>query len=408
MASHGRTIAALCAAEILSLSAFAMFPALQPVLRAEWRLSNTAAGTVSGTYYLGYMLAVPLLTGLTDRMDAKRVWLAAAVVAALAAGAFGCLAQGLWSALACQFFAGVGLAGTYMPGLRILADHTEGRRQARFISFYTTSFTVGSSSSFYVLGAAADVTGWRTAVLIVALGPALAAALVVACVPARHDSAVFQWRTLSAVDLRPALQSAASMRYVYAYMAHMWELFALRAWLVPFLTFVQALHLAPRGMRPTTVAALIALLGVPASIAGNELSTHLGRGRVIPVVMTASLLLSIAVGLSSPLPWWVVVCACCAYGLVINGDSAALTSGLVATAAPEVRGATMALYSMLGFAAAFAGSLVVGGILDAFGGQSVGAWAVAFCAMGLPGIWGALVMRRAATAEKSRVILAES
>jgi MFS family permease len=385
-----------------------MFPALQPILRAEWRLSNTAAGTISGTYYLGYMLAVPLLTGLTDRADARRVWLMAAVVAALAAGAFGWLAQGPWSALACQFFAGVGLGGTYMPGLRILADHTEGRRQARFISFYTTSFTVGASLSFYLLGAAAGVTGWRAAVLIVAAGPALAAAVVLALVPARRDAPAFEWRALSAVDLRPALRSAASMRYVYAYMAHMWELFALRAWLVPFLTFVQALHAAPRGMRPTTVAALIALLGVPASIAGNELSTHFGRGRVIPIVMAASLLLSVAVGLSSPLPWWVVVGACCAYGLAINGDSAALTSGLVATAAPEVRGATMALYSMLGFASAFAGSLAVGGVLDAFGGQSAGAWAMAFCAMGLPGIWGFLVIRRAATAEKAHVILNQS
>lgn len=54
-------VPALCAAEILSMAAFAMFPALQPVLRAEWALSNTAAGWIAGTYYFGYMLAVPLL-----------------------------------------------------------------------------------------------------------------------------------------------------------------------------------------------------------------------------------------------------------------------------------------------------------------------------------------------------------
>ena len=393
---------------MLSLSAFAMFPALQPVLRSEWHLSNTAAGCISGTYYLGYMLAVPVLTGLTDRVDARRVWLTASAVAALAAIAFGAFAQGLWSAIAFQFLAGVGLAGTYMPGLRILADHTEGRHQARFISFYTTSFTVGSSSSFYVLGAAADLTDWRTAVLIAASGPLLASVLVATFVHARRDAPAFQLKALSAVDLRPAYRSAASMRYVYAYMSHMWELFAFRAWLVPFLAFVQALYAAPPSVRATTVAAFIALLGVPASIAGNELGTHFGRARVIPIVMIASLVLSVAVGLSSPLPFWVVVTACCVYGVMINGDSAALTSGLVATAPPAVRGATMALYSMLGFAAAFAGSLAVGGVLDLFGGQSIGAWLVAFGAMGLPNVLGALVIRRAATAEKSRAILAES
>jgi MFS family permease len=393
---------------MFSLSAFAMFPALQPLLRAEWRLSNTAAGCISGTYYLGYMLAVPLLTGLTDRVDARRVWLTAAAVSACAAMAFGAFAQGLWTALAFQFLAGVGLAGTYMPGLRILADNTEGRHQARFISFYTTSFTVGSSSSFYLLGAANDLTDWRTAVLIAAIGPVLAAVLVAALVHSRPDAPAFRWNALSSVDLRPAYRSTASMRYVYAYMAHMWEMFSLRAWLVPFLTFVQLLHASPGGVRPTSIAALVALLGVPASIAGNELSTHFGRVRVIPIVMTVSLLLSVAVGLSSPLPFWVVVAGCCVYGVMINGDSAALTSGLVATAPPAVRGATMALYSMLGFAAAFAGSLAVGGVLDLFGGQSIGAWVIAFAVMGLPNLLGALVIRRAATAEKSRAILAES
>src|SRR5687768_15248145 len=93
-------VSALCAAEILSMSAFAMFPALQPLLRAEWGLSNTAAGWITGTYYFGYMLAVPVLTGLTDRVDARRVWIAAAVVAASAALAFGTIAGGFWSALA--------------------------------------------------------------------------------------------------------------------------------------------------------------------------------------------------------------------------------------------------------------------------------------------------------------------
>jgi len=396
----GLIVAALCAAEVLSMAAFAMFPALQPALRPEWRLSNTAAGWIAGTYYFGYMLAVPVLTGVTDRVDPRRVWLASAALVAAAAVGFGGLASGLWSALACQFLAGVGLAGTFMPGLKLLADVTEGPLQARFISFYTTSFTVGSSTSFYVLGALADTFGWRAAVLSAALGPAAAWVVVLALLPA-HASRPFAWDALWQMDFRPVLRSPASMRYVYSYIGHMWELFSFRAWLVPFLTFTSTLHARAGGLRPTTVAALIALLGVPSSIAGNELSTRFGRLRVIPIVMIGSLVFSVAAGFSSPLPWAVVVCGCCVYGVLINADSAALTSGLVASAAPDVRGASMALYSMLGFAGAFAGSLAVGGVLDAFGGQSIGSWAAAFVAMGLPGIASFFVMRRAAAAART-------
>ncbi len=406
--SARRVVAALCTAEILSMSAFAMFPTLQPVLGAEWRLSNTATGWISGAYFFGYMLAVPVLTGLTDRLDARRVWVSAALLAASAAAAFATLADGVWTAATCQFLAGVGLAGTYMPGLKMLADRTGGVRQARFIAFYTTSFTIGSSASYYVVGVLADAIAWRGAVLTAALGPAVAAALVASVIPPGHHAhahaAAPGWR----VDFRPVLRSHDSMRFVWAYIGHMWELFAMRAWLVPFLAFTHAAHGGPAGARPTTVAAIIALLGVPASLLGNELSTRFNRIRVITIVMGVALALSVATGLSAAWSWWVVVAACCAYGLAISADSAALTAGLVSSAAPEVRGASMALYSMLGFAGAFTGSLAVGGVLDLFGGQSTPAWTAAFVAMGLPGCWGLYVMRRAAAAEASAAVPARS
>jgi len=313
---------------------------------------------------------------------------------------FGAAADGLPSALACQFLAGVGLAGTFMPGLKLLADATEGPLQARFISFYTTSFTVGSSASFYVLGALADAYGWRPAVLGAAIGPALGWLIVLMTLPG-HASRGFAWTALRTMDFRPVVRSPATMRYMYSYVGHMWELFSFRAWLVPFLTFTYALHARPGALRPTTVAALISLLGVPSSILGNELSTRFGRPRVITIVMASSLAMSVAAGFSAPMPWAVVVLACCVYGVMINADSAALTSGLIASARFEVRGASMALYSMLGFAGAFTGSLAVGGVLDALGGQSAGSWATAFIAMGLPGISGLFIMRRAAAAART-------
>jgi MFS family permease len=385
-------VAALCAAEILSTVTFAMFPALQPMLRAEWNLSNTAAGWISGIYYAGYMLAVPILTGLTDHVDARRVWLGSAALTLVAAVAFSTIAAGMWTAIACQFLAGIGLAGTYMPGLKLLADATEGGRQARFISLYTTSFTVGTSVSFYVVGALTAAVDWRVAVLVAAAGPALAIVVVAGIVPA-HAARGFDWRALWALDFKPVVRSSRSMRIVFTYAAHMWELFAFRAWLVPFLTFTDALHGVAGGIRPTTVAAVVSLIGVPSSIVGNELGARFGRARVITVVMASAIGMSVLVGLSSQLSWAVVVLACGLYGLLVTADSAALTSGVIASAPAQVRGATMAVHSMIGFAGAFAGSLVVGGVLDAFGGQSVFSWTLAFVAMALPGAAGILLMR---------------
>ena len=85
------------------------------------------------------------------------------------------------------------------------------------------------------------------------------------------------------------------------------------------------------------------------------------------------------------------------YNVFVSADSAALTSGIVAVAPPESRGTAMALYSMAGFAAASAGSLAVGALLDALGGQSVTSWAFAFAMIGASNIVGANILGRART-----------
>src|SRR3546814_7755836 len=73
MLSPPMLVAGLCLVEILALLAATTFPALLPTFLAEWRMSNTEAGWISGIYYGGYVAAVPVLTGLTDRMDARRI-----------------------------------------------------------------------------------------------------------------------------------------------------------------------------------------------------------------------------------------------------------------------------------------------------------------------------------------------
>ena len=51
-------VAVLSAVEILGMAGFATFPALLPVFVAEWSLSNTEAGWVSGIFYAGAFAAI--------------------------------------------------------------------------------------------------------------------------------------------------------------------------------------------------------------------------------------------------------------------------------------------------------------------------------------------------------------
>jgi hypothetical protein len=74
------------------------------------------------------------------------------------------------------------------------------------------------------------------------------------------------------------------------------------------------------------------------------------------------------------------------YGLML-GDSAALTSGAIASTPPDQRGSTMAVYSFIGFTSAFLAPLVFGVTLDLAGGnQSTIAWGLAFTSIGIFGV----------------------
>jgi predicted MFS family arabinose efflux permease len=390
--SPGKIVAAVCVAEIVGMTPFSMFVALQPQLQREWQLSNTTSGWISSAYYGGYMLAVPLLAGLTDRRDARSVWLAATALAALAAAGFGLVAGNWWTAMLFQALAGASLAGTYMPGLKLIDDRVEGALHPRFVAFYTTSFTFGSSGSYFLVGQLAQSLPWRTAITAVALGPIIAWVLIYATLPGiaapiRHDTdAAGRWRDV--------LRSSASLRYVGAYGCHMWELFGMRAWLVPFLTFCVALH-GETFAAPATLAALLALIGVPASFAGAELTTRFERRHLVVVIMLLSAGVGVLFGVTASSSWVWILLVALVYHALVMGDSAALTSGLVAVSPPQSRGTAMALYSMTGFGAAAVGSSAVGGLLDALGGQSVESWAVAFSLVGASNLVGAALLWRA-------------
>src|SRR5829696_4389851 len=100
---------------------FSTYAALLPQLRDEWGLSNAQAGVVGGMFFAGYISTVSLWTALTDRLDGRRVYLVGAVLTAAGSAGFGWLVSGFASAVLFQVILGVGIAATYMPGLRLLS-----------------------------------------------------------------------------------------------------------------------------------------------------------------------------------------------------------------------------------------------------------------------------------------------
>lgn len=396
-----RLVALLLGAELLTMVGVFTFPALLPTFFEVWRLSNTEAGWISGIYFAGYTLSVPLLMRLTDRIDAKRVYMAGAAVTALSALAFAVLADGFWSAMIFRALAGAGLAGTYMPGLRVLVDRYEGRRQARAVSFYTAGFSLGTALSFLFAGELGAVIGWEWTFAVAGFAALGAAGLM--ALAFRPITPQAEERETHFLDFRPVLRNRPALGFMLAYGAHSWELFALRSWLVAFLAFSVTLQPgAGAWPAPTTVAMLSALAAVAASIGGQELSTRFGLRRVIPIVMLTSGAIAFVLGFLPGLPYLAVTVLVLVYSVAVQGDSAALTIGTIQMARQGQRGATLALHSLIGFGGAALGPLVVGVVLDASGGADrVSSWGLAFASVGLVAVAGPallLALTRSATA----------
>lgn len=386
-------VTVLLLAEVLGMTGTMTVPALLPVFKDDWGLSNTAAGWLSGVVQLGYVAAVLPLLSLTDRLDSRRIYIVGTALSALSCAGFAAFADGFWSAMAWRAVGGIGLAGTYMPGLRILNDHTAGHpQQSRYLSFYTATYGIGTALSVALAGLLAEWAHWRWAFWTAAALGGLTVLLALRWLPATRPAAPAEPGAV--FDFRPVLRNRAAMGYVLAYAAHCWELFGFRAWLVAFLAFALG---APAGVVPAEAAVIgtvAILLGVPASILGNEAAVRWGRDRFLTAIMLASAALAAVIGFTAGLPFALLTLLVLVYGCTVTADSASLTVGLVGAAPGGRRGAAMAIHSLFGFGAAFMAPVAFGLLLDVGGGAaSLTGWGLAFAHLGLVVALGPLLLR---------------
>ena len=167
------------------------------------------------------------------------------------------------------------------------------------------------------------------------------------------------------LDFRPVLRNRAAMGWIIGYTVHTWELSALRAWGVTFLTAVCVSQGAPSWLPdPTMLFTVAGLAGIAVSITGNETAQRWGRGRVVTLAMSTAGALSLLTGWSASAPAVVAAVLVVLWNAAIYFDSSALTAGTVQAADKELRGATMGLHSMCGYAGGFIGPLGVGLVLD--------------------------------------------
>jgi MFS family permease len=385
----------IVAAQILvQIGAFTL-PALLPIYIERWDLSKTEAGWLIGVFFAAYVAAVPVLVALTDRVPTRWVYMGGAAMTALSHFGFAFLAEGFWSGLLLRGLAGIGWAGAYMPGLRAIADRLEGNAQSRAVSLHAAGVGLSGAGSFLVSGAIDAWAGPAAAFLFGGLAACGSFLLAMLVMPTRRSAHAKPADPRALLDFRPVFRNRRAMAWIAGYTVHTWELAALRAWGVTFLT-VAAAGLSPPAWLPgpTVLFTAAGLVGIVVSISGNESAQRWGRLRVVTLAMSCAAVLSLTAG------WTIAASALLATVLVIvwNAtiylDSSALTAGTVGAADPALRGATMGLHSMCGYAGGFVGPLGVGVALDLAGDNVTLGWGLGFGHLAVITLAGLFVLRR--------------
>jgi predicted MFS family arabinose efflux permease len=366
-----------------------MIPALLPQFISAWSLTNTQAGWLAGMVSAGYMLAVVPLVSLTDRQPARRIYLAASTLSALSN--FGmALCDSLLPALGFRAVAGIAMAGMYMPGLQALTHGVEGAMRARIAAWYTSSFTIGASLSF-LFGRVGTLLGWRSAFVLAGILSAAGLIIAWAAMPWTEDDGRAK-EPPPLLEFRPVLANRDALVLIVGYAAAIWGSIRLRQWIVVFLTFCAAdqASVPEQAWTILVVGAVISFLGVPAGLIGNELSIRHGLRTIATLIFLLSMLMGGLFGFAAALPYTAVLWLSLAAGFIVQGNYSNLTSGVLAVAVPRYRGATIGVYSCVGFAGGFLGTLLFGVTLDQFGGTShLVAWVLSFGTCGLACMAGA-------------------
>jgi MFS family permease len=378
-------LAWICLAEFLGMSIWFSFSAIKPILADEWDISNTDAGYILSAFQFGYIAAVVVIGMLADRFNTRAVFACSAVAAAVLNLGFALLARDLWSAMALRLLVGAAMAGVYTPGIKIVAGWFTPAERGRAVGVFVGALVLGSASP-YLLTPLATGVGWRALVLVTVVAACVSAAIMwflVADPPAqpvtpfRFDPRLLRQRSLALVNL--------------GYVAHMWELYAMWAWIGPFL--IHALQVQGRSADAANVmggqlAFAIVGIGALACAVAGFLGDRFGRTLTTSVLLVVSACCSLAFGFVETAPVALIALLGLLYGFAIVGDSPLYSAGVTELAPRERIGAALGVQSVLGFGTTIISVFLFGVVVDHWG------WTAAFVMLGLGAFLGPFAMLR--------------
>ena len=394
-----RILVLSCFVQMVSMTGFAVWPIYLVELQSQWNLSNSEAGWISGSFYIGYVIATPFLVSMTDTFDARKLYCFSSLLGCFGLLLFSFFASNALNASICWSLVGAGLAGTYMPGLQILNSRLNRVSREKYVAVYTSFFGLGVAFSFSLFGILKSYQiSWEHAFIFASI-------ILFLCA---FPLLLFSGEEIEEINKKPyqgiikvivpifgTFKNKKALPFILGYGGHTYELFGFRSWTFPCILFLS--NHFNNSVSDAFIANCIGLmgfLGIFASIYGAKYCIGKDRAKIVSKMGLICFIGSILTAISFWFSFWLALLMLLIYNALIVLDSGSLTTGAVVNGKPEDRGVRLALHSMVGFFGGALGGPIIGFILDNFGGQTSHlAWFLSFTFLGLGSLFSTLIFK---------------
>lgn len=343
-----KTLAVVSLATLFGLSVWFSTNAIGPALEAEKGFSTSDLSWLTIAVQLGFVAGTVIIavTNLADLINARYVFGTSAAMAGLFN--LGVIPLDDFGAvLGVRCATGIFLAGVYPPGMKIISGWFQSGRGIA-LGIMIGALTIGSGSPHLLRSGFVD--NWEATIIGSSILAGLSALLVVLLVrdgPYNGSGAKFDPRYL----LRVFTERGPRLT-LFGYLGHMWELYAMWAWIGVFLgTVYGAKTITGTSFELASALAFAAFVaGAIASYAAGLMAERWGRAYTTSLAMLISGASALFVGFL-PIDWeWAIAVLVLVWGASVIADSAQFSTSMTELCEPEYIGTMLTFQTGLGFA----------------------------------------------------------